>query len=192
MPGKASKRERLIKTATTLFHEKGYADVSLYDIAAAADMQQGNIYYYFKTKHDLGIAVLDGWREMVGGFLRELQELQDPRERMVGFFKKSGELFKMYARWGCPIAGLSDDLLTALPREIKASLPQVYQEHLAFFRANLAEIGFRKDRAEKESRLLLAGLQGSIHLAHVMNDPAILLEFLKERTTWVRRLEPGT
>jgi hypothetical protein len=39
--------------------------------------------------------------------------------------------------------------------------------------------------------LLLAGLQGSIHLAHVMNDPAILLDFLKERTAWVRRLEPA-
>ena len=47
--------------------------------------------------------------------------------------------------WGADVTVADHTMtLTALPREIKASLPQVYEEHLAFFRTNLEEIGFKK------------------------------------------------
>ena len=44
------KRERLVAAARQLLYEHGVEKTTLADIAAAADVPVGNVYYYFKTK----------------------------------------------------------------------------------------------------------------------------------------------
>ncbi len=44
------KRTRLIETATKLAYGRGFRETSLADIAEAARVPVGNVYYYFKTK----------------------------------------------------------------------------------------------------------------------------------------------
>ena len=46
----ADKRARLIETAMKLAYQHGFRDTSLADIAEAAHVPLGNVYYYFKTK----------------------------------------------------------------------------------------------------------------------------------------------
>ncbi|MBE3555817.1 MAG: TetR family transcriptional regulator [Firmicutes bacterium] len=46
-------KEQLIRVATTLFGEQGYAVVSIDQIVAAAKVSKGTFYYYFKTKEDI-------------------------------------------------------------------------------------------------------------------------------------------
>jgi AcrR family transcriptional regulator len=53
------KRERLIRTATRLLYRQGFAKTSLADIAQAAEVPLGNVYYYFKTKSELAEAVVE-------------------------------------------------------------------------------------------------------------------------------------
>lgn len=47
------RREELLETAITLFHERGYAAVSLDDIGAALGLTGPSIYHHFETKADL-------------------------------------------------------------------------------------------------------------------------------------------
>jgi AcrR family transcriptional regulator len=49
----AGKRERLTTAAATVLHEQGVEKTTLADIARAADVPIGNVYYYFKTKDEL-------------------------------------------------------------------------------------------------------------------------------------------
>ena len=61
-PGKgAAKRDRLVAAARTTIHQQGVEKTTLADIAAAADVPVGNVYYYFKTKDELVAAVLDSY-----------------------------------------------------------------------------------------------------------------------------------
>ena len=46
-------RERLIAQARRLFTERGFAEVSVDEIAANADLTKGAVYYQFKDKTDL-------------------------------------------------------------------------------------------------------------------------------------------
>ena len=46
----AGKRERLVAAACLVLHEQGVERTTLADIAQAADVPVGNVYYYFKTK----------------------------------------------------------------------------------------------------------------------------------------------
>jgi AcrR family transcriptional regulator len=52
------KRTRLIETATKLAYGRGFRETSLADIAEAARVPVGNVYYYFKTKDELAEAVV--------------------------------------------------------------------------------------------------------------------------------------
>ena len=53
------KRERLVGAATQLLHQQGAERTTLADIANAADVPAGNVYYYFKTKDDVIAAVIE-------------------------------------------------------------------------------------------------------------------------------------
>jgi TetR/AcrR family transcriptional repressor of nem operon len=57
----SDKRERPVFSAIEQFHQNGYARTSLVDVAKAADLSAGNIFYYFKAKDDLARAVIDEW-----------------------------------------------------------------------------------------------------------------------------------
>jgi AcrR family transcriptional regulator len=47
------KRARLIQTAAGLSYQRGFRETTLADIAEAARVPLGNVYYYFKTKEEL-------------------------------------------------------------------------------------------------------------------------------------------
>lgn len=53
----SSSRDRLIRTASTLFRRRGYAGVGLNEILAAANLPKGSLYYHFPGgKRDLAEA----------------------------------------------------------------------------------------------------------------------------------------
>ena len=53
-----NRRQALIGAAAKLFRAKGFDATSTRDIAAAADMQSGSPFYFFKSKQDLLHAVM--------------------------------------------------------------------------------------------------------------------------------------
>lgn len=56
-----NRRADIVRAASRLFHDKGYAATTVRDIARAVDMQPGSPFYHFKSKHDiLRAVVLEG------------------------------------------------------------------------------------------------------------------------------------
>jgi AcrR family transcriptional regulator len=53
LPPAQLNRDRLVDQARRLFAARGYADVSVDEIAAAAELTKGAVYYQFKDKTDL-------------------------------------------------------------------------------------------------------------------------------------------
>ena len=56
---KTDKRARLVRTAVKLAYRHGFRETSLADIAEAAKVPVGNVYYYFKTKDEIGEAIVE-------------------------------------------------------------------------------------------------------------------------------------
>jgi len=56
-PRRDNRRPQLLDAAAQYFREQGYAAASMRDIAAAAGMKAGSMYYYFPSKADLLLAV---------------------------------------------------------------------------------------------------------------------------------------
>lgn len=71
----SDKRHRILRAATQAFSEKGYADVTIAEIARKADVANGTIYGYFKNKEDVLLSIseelfksnLDQLKQTFGG-----------------------------------------------------------------------------------------------------------------------------
>jgi hypothetical protein len=50
---RADKWRSLVEAASRLFYQQGFEHTSLADIAAAAEVPLGNVYYYFKAREEL-------------------------------------------------------------------------------------------------------------------------------------------
>src|SRR5690348_8530311 len=76
------KRERLTAAAMQLVHQHGVERTTLADIAKAADVPVGNVYYYFKTKDDVIAAVIEAHAQQIKTTLAFIDTRSE--ERRVG------------------------------------------------------------------------------------------------------------
>ena len=60
-------RERLVEAARKLFHQHGYRATGIAEILRAAEVNSGSLYYFFPSKEDLLVAVLERDAVHVGG-----------------------------------------------------------------------------------------------------------------------------
>ena len=100
------KRTRLIETAMKLAYWNGFTGTSLADIAEAAHVPVGNVYYYFKTKEELAEAVVERRLAQFREFREEMDRLSSPKERLFAFVESIHGNREQLARGGCPLGGL--------------------------------------------------------------------------------------
>jgi AcrR family transcriptional regulator len=71
-------RQRILDAAAVAFQRRGYASVTLKDIASLAALQAGSLYYHFDTKEELVEAVLEAGVEGAIAASREAVEALGP------------------------------------------------------------------------------------------------------------------
>jgi len=73
----------IANAAAKLFSSKGYVATSMEDVAAAAKISKGSIYYYFSTKDVILDYILSTFMDAVlENAEHDLQEINDPEERI--------------------------------------------------------------------------------------------------------------
>jgi AcrR family transcriptional regulator len=74
-------REKLLETAIRIFAEKGYAGTSVREIVEQAGVSKPVLYYYFKSKEGLFLAILDMaedlQKDLLAGVLRSTGNVLD-------------------------------------------------------------------------------------------------------------------
>ena len=99
------KQTRLIETAMKLAYRNGFRKTSLADIAKAARVPVGNVYYYFKTKEELAEAVVARRLEEFRADRADWDRLSSPKERLLAFVGSVQANREQLARGGCPLGG---------------------------------------------------------------------------------------
>ena len=106
-------QERLIDAAMRLFWEKGYLSTSIADILQAAGANSGSLYYFFPTKQDLLIAVLDRYIAGINPMLLApaWEGIDDPIERVFALLGRYRQmLVDTECFYGCPIGSIALEL----------------------------------------------------------------------------------
>ncbi|MFO7965203.1 MAG: TetR/AcrR family transcriptional regulator [Desulfobacterales bacterium] len=60
-----SKKEDILQTATFLFSQQGFKETSIAEISKISGVAEGTIFYHFKNKEALFIAVLERTKELI-------------------------------------------------------------------------------------------------------------------------------
>ncbi len=85
-------RERIVECAEALFNDRGMQDTSIGDIAAAAGISKGTLFYHFKSKDDLVMEIAFAHIQRVGdrmlALLEEGQDRPEPRELVERFLRE--------------------------------------------------------------------------------------------------------
>ncbi|TAL31805.1 MAG: TetR family transcriptional regulator [Spirochaetes bacterium] len=169
MSAQLGTRDAIIRKGAELIHARGFNATGLQQILEGAGVPKGSFYFYFKSKEEFGLAIIDHFAGVVGSLftrslddggippLARLAKLLDTYERL---FIKSG------CTLGCPIGNLSLEMSDSSER-IRARLQAVID-------SLIAHIGSCLEDARREGSLpagtntaetacmLFHGLEGAI------------------------------
>ena len=182
----ADKRSRLVEAATTLVHERGFKHTSLADIAQAAAVPLGNVYYYFKTKDDIGKAVIAARAHHYEQLRAQWETLRDARARLRAFIQMTHDNRKVLARSGCPIGSLCQELhKDGGPLADEAAA--MFTAMLGWLTTQFRELG--KGRESSDLALhLLSALEGASLLTHTFHSPETMVRETKRLAKWLDTL----
>ena len=81
--GSGGKRESILRAATRVFARNGYFNSKVADIARAADVADGTVYLYFKSKEEILHSIFDqNMAEAIAAGGQLIENLDDPREKL--------------------------------------------------------------------------------------------------------------
>lgn len=109
-PKPPSTRDRLVEAARQLFLVKGYEATGIAEILREAGVNSGSLYYFFKTKEELLLAVLELYVEMLHPVVMDpvFAHVGDPIERVFAVLQGYRQMLIITScRQGCPIGNLA-------------------------------------------------------------------------------------
>ena len=158
---------------------------TLAQVAEAADVPPGNVYYYFKTKDDLVRAVIDARTEQVRALLDSLQARRSPAARLKALAHQWVEMRDLVARYGCPFGTLAAELdrrEDGLDREAAKPISLI----LDWAEDQFRQLG-RRDARELAVNLF-AGVQGGALIANALRDPDLITGQVRHLERWIDSL----
>jgi len=107
---KPSTRDRIIQAAVELFYAHGYAGTGMAEILKKANANSGSFYFFFTSKEDLLVAVLDWYLASLGPVLLApvFKQSTDPIKRIFLLLEKYRQSVVMTEfAFGCPLGRLA-------------------------------------------------------------------------------------
>lgn len=169
-----------------LVYRHGFRETRLADIAAKADVPPGNVYYYFKTKEEIGAAIIDEHLSQIKALHQRLDKLESPRERLCAFVQMTFDNRKMLASGGCP----TGTLCTELHKEDGVLADQsavLFEQLLGWLKVQFEALGPSSDSLGRAVHLLSA-LEGIAVLSHSLSNPEIVEIETARLEEWIRAL----
>ncbi len=180
---KPSVKESIIRQGAIIVHSKGYNNTGLSDILNAAGVPKGSFYFYFKSKDEFGLALLDFYWEFIKEMIRKYctDEKIPPLTRLENFMDAYRDLFiKMGHRGGCPIGNLMQEM-SDLNEDFRARVSDIYSRMKDSMAQLLKEASTRGDiphsaDPDRTAQFILNSWEGSImHMKLAKNSEPLEL-----------------
>jgi TetR/AcrR family transcriptional regulator, transcriptional repressor for nem operon len=168
-------RDRIVETARRLFWEQGYTATGVAQILKEANVLSGSLYYFFPTKDDLLLAVLEMYQELLEPMVVApvFARVADPIERIFGILAGYRQLLTQTKfQQGCPIGNLALEVGHALPaaRKLIAANMTGWRQAIEQCLADAADrLPADLDR-ERLALFVLTTMEGAVMLARAYHS----------------------
>ena len=104
---------KIIEAGARIIHHKGYNHTGIQEVIKAAGVPKGSFYFYFNSKEDFGLHVIDYFNDMylqmIDPILQQkelsaLRRIEKILDYYIGLFKE------LNYTCGCPIGNLSQEM----------------------------------------------------------------------------------
>lgn len=93
--GRAEKRARILEAASRVFASKGFFTATVSEVAREAQVADGTIYLYFRSKEDLLLRLVEARMEALRRQMEEaLAPIEDAREKLATFIRLHLQMVK--------------------------------------------------------------------------------------------------
>ncbi|HTI53091.1 MAG TPA: TetR family transcriptional regulator C-terminal domain-containing protein [Verrucomicrobiae bacterium] len=184
----AATRDQILNAAARLIHVQGYQSTSLDDVLRESGVGKGNFYYYFKSKEDLGYAIIDRITQAfversLGPAFADAEA--DPVAQIHAFLDRVLDAQRLRkCIGGCVMGNLASELSDVHEgfRQRLAGIFDLWRVHLAeVVSRGQARGRLRADMdASRVAQFLVAGLEGSILLSKVTKDITVMERCVEE------------
>jgi len=197
--GASETKERILAAAKELFLSQGYAGTTVDAICEKAQLTKGSFYYFFKSKEDLGLAVVQ-WTVARGTELLgsgAYTEISEPVERAFAFLEHLEKSSQQLWSGGCLLGTFAAELAESNSR-VQAAVSSMFQTVADGLARELQPIaaranGRRRVRANELAETLLGIVEGSIILSKAHRDPTRLSRAIRRfRISMVDLIEQAT
>jgi len=182
-----SKRIELVRAAKRLLHEQGYARTSFADVASAAQVPLGNVYYYFRTKDALAQAVIASHEASLREQFSSWEAAhEDPRERLRRLIRSPLEAAQGLVRFGCPHGSLCQELEKLGPNApLAMAAARLLGVYIDWTEGQLRAAGVSARRSRALAASTVAAIQGAMLVAHTMRSEDMLAKQLRHVEGWL-------
>ncbi len=185
-PGKENTRTHLIETGIDIMLEKGFNNTGLSEVLSACKVPKGSFYYYFQSKEDFGLQIINTFDEK---YVLELDRVLGDRSlspvaRLTAYIDESiAKAEQRKCSRGCLIANLSQEMadqnevfrnrLKEIIEKRRSAIALVIQEGMS-----AGEIA-NDNNAQELAEFFLSSFEGSILRAKVKKSTEPLIIFKK-------------
>lgn len=184
---RSNTKEEILEAACRLISLKGFHQTSLDDILKASGVGKGNFYYHFRSKEELGYAMLERMVEAYrdGVLAPILRQGGDPLDQIFEFLERILEAQRQRGcTGGCAMGNLAVEM-SDVHEGFRRRLAQIFdswrreiERHLEVARQQGQLDPMTDPRAL--AGFLLAVVEGGILLAKVAKEPGILEECIDQ------------
>lgn len=170
-------KERILAGAKELFLARGYAATTVDAICEKAELTKGSFYYFFDSKEDLGLAVLDWSLQRSAQMLEDGPHagILDPLEKAFAFLEHLEKCSPELWSGGCLLGSFSMELADTNSRvqQVVAGMFQALTDDFTLKLQPIADqcAGQQGSEARGFADTLLSIVEGSIILAKAHRDP---------------------
>jgi len=168
----ANSKRTILNLAESMLQDKGFNGFSYAHIANELGVKNAAIHYHFPTKEDLGVAVIQRYRE------RFKLWTNNSRVKALSYEKKLDWFFSIYTDMRADkgkvcLVGSMEAEFNSIPGGLQGEVQALHQELLAWLQVTLAEgrdasvFQFKGEPANKAG-MILSTLQGALQMARAL------------------------
>lgn len=191
----ASTRLTILQKAFELIYAKGYLTTSIDDILATTQVTKGAFYYHFKSKDDMGMAIINELMKptLTSSFIEPLRKEEDPLEaiyRLMHHLLIENEFLKV--EYGCPAANFTQEM-TPWNETFSDALNEITHEWNKIMTAAIEKgkkNGFvnKEVNARQVALFVMSGYWGIRNFGKLENSKKAYLPYLKELKNYLNSL----
>ena len=173
-------KQLIIEKAAPLFNKHGYAGTSLSDIMKATGLAKGGVYGNFKNKDEIAATTFEyAYQKVKTAILFKLSDCKTVVEKLIAIT----QFYRNYItnppiEGGCPLLNTSveaDDSFPFLKARARAAQNEMLQSLTSMFQEGKKNGELKATlQPQREAETMYALIEGSIVMAKINDNPAIL------------------